>query len=319
MAGPPGLLTVRLLSTFDEADTMSEVLRSLRVGSTIFCLALMDAPWGFRVQQREIASFHLVLEGEGVLEVDSGQTVALAAGDLVVLPHGDAHAVRDAPASDVTTISELAPETETSWEVRSGGNGARTELLCGGFVLENAHPLLTHLPTLIRVRGSGGHPVDWLDATVRLLRGEMPACEPGAEEVVTRVTDVLLAQAIRSYLLAESEEPVAALGDAEIGAAVRLMHAEPARAWTVTELAAQVALSRSAFSTRFRELTGESPMRYLTRFRLARAAEQLRVTDAPLGEIARGCGYSSEASFSRAFVRWFGTTPGSYRRRARAS
>jgi AraC-like DNA-binding protein/mannose-6-phosphate isomerase-like protein (cupin superfamily) len=315
MAGPPRLLTVRLLSTFPEADITSDVLRSLRVRSTVFCLALMDAPWGFSVPRRDAAAFHLVLAGSGVLEVEGKEPVVLASGDLIVLPHGDAHVARDAPGSPVLHIGALEPDAEASWQVHAGADGERTELLCGGFALENAHPLLRALPAVIRVPG----PAEWLDASVTLLRGELPACPPGSEEVVTRITDVLLAQAIRAYLLAEADQPLAALGDPQIGAAVRLIHAEPARAWTVSELASRVALSRSAFSGRFRELTGEAPMRYLTRYRLARAAELLRVGDAPLAQVARSCGYGSEASFSRAFQRWFGTTPGSYRRRARAS
>jgi AraC-like DNA-binding protein len=307
---------MRLLSTFPDSDTISDLLRSLRVRSNVFCLATMRAPWGFGVPARDVASFHIVLDGGGVLEVDGEPPVELGRGDLVVLPHGDAHVVRDRPGSPATAIADLE---QTSWEVRGGSDGRVTELMCGTFQLENAHPLLNALPNVIRIRGRDGKPVEWLDASVRLLRGEMPVCEPGAEEVVTRVTDVLVAQAIRSHLANGEGAPVAVLGDAEIGAAVRLIHGDPARAWTVTELAARVALSRSAFSSRFRALTGESPMRYVARFRLARASELLCSSDASLASIARTCGYGSEASFSRAFQRWFGTTPGSYRRRARAS
>src|SRR5919197_1480961 len=227
---------MRLLSTFADSDTISELLRSLRVRSQVFCLANMRAPWGFGVPAREVASFHIVLDGGGILEVGGEQAVAVGRGDLVVLPHGDAHVVRDRPGSPVTSIAALEPDTETSWEVRG-------------------------------------------------------------------VTDVLFAQAIRVHLLAQ---PIAVLGDPQIGAAVRLIHADPVRPWTVTELAAAVALSRSAFSSRFRTLTDESPMRYVARFRLARAAELLRSGDAPLAAVARASGYGSEASFSRAFQRWFG-------------
>ena len=307
---------MRLLSTFADSDTISELLRSLRVRSQVFCLANMRAPWGFGVPAREVASFHIVLDGGGILEVGGEQAVAIGRGDLVVLPHGDAHVVRDQPGSPVTSIAALEPDTETSWEVRSGTNGPATELMCGTFRLENAQLLLNALPAVIRIPAHGGRPVEWLEASVRLLRGEMPVCAPGAEEIVTRVTDVLVAQAIRVHLL---DQPIAVLGDPQIGAAVRLIHADPVRPWTVTELATAVALSRSAFSSRFRTLTGESPMRYVARFRLARAAELLRSGDAPLAAVARASGYGSEASFSRAFQRWFGTTPGHYRRRARAS
>ena len=311
--------TMRLLSGFADADTISDVLRSLRVRSTVFCLAQLDRPWGFAVPQRDLASFHVVLAGGGTLDVEGEPPIRLETGDVAILPRGDAHVVRDEPTSPVTTIADLAPETATSWEVHGGGSGPRTELLCGGFVLENAHPLVPALPTIIRIHG-GGRPPEWLGASVRLLRGELPACSPGAEAVVTRVTDVLIAQAFRTFLLSEHNgggAAVAALSDPQIGVAIRLVHDQPEHSWTVTELARRVALSRSAFAERFRLLTGEPPMRYVTRCRLARAAELLRESNAQLAEVARSCGYGSEVSLSRAFSRWFGTSPGTYRRRAR--
>jgi AraC family transcriptional regulator, alkane utilization regulator len=311
---------MRLLSSFADADTVSDVLRSLRVRSTVFCLAQLDRPWGFAVPARDVASFHLVLAGGGTLDVANEEPVLLEPGDLAILPHGDPHVVRDEPGSPVTAIADLAPEIATSWEVYGGGSGCRTELLCGGFVLENAHPLVASLRRIIRIQGSDARPPAWLEASVRLLRGELPACSPGAEAVVTRVTDVLIAQAFRTFLLSEhvTGGPVAALSDPQIGVAIQLVHDHPEHSWTVTELAARVALSRSAFSDRFRLLTGESPMRYVTRCRLARAAELLRDRDVQLAEVARSCGYGSEVSLSRAFRRWFGTSPGTYRRRARS-
>jgi AraC-like DNA-binding protein/mannose-6-phosphate isomerase-like protein (cupin superfamily) len=310
---------MRLLSTFRDADAVSDVLRGLRVRSAVFCLAELRRPWGFAVPARDVASFHIVLTGGGILDVQGEEPVELDTGDLAILPHGDAHVVRDVPGSPVTTIADLNPQAAMSWEVHGGGPGARTELLCGGFLLENAEPLVRSLPRIVRIRSEDGRTADWLDASVRLLRGELPACGPGSEAVVTRVTDVLIAQAFRTALVSQHDGgmAVAALGDPQIGAAVRYVHDDPAHRWTVTELAARVALSRSAFSERFRSLTGESPMRYVARYRLGRAAELLRESDAQLAAIARSSGYGSEASLSRAFKRWFGMSPGTYRRRAR--
>jgi transcriptional regulator GlxA family with amidase domain len=194
-------------------------------------------------------------------------------------------------------------------------------LLCGGFTVEGGdrHPVLQALPPVIHVRGVQGRAVPWLAATLKLLDAELRSASAGSEAVVGRLTDALLTQALRVALTAA--EATAGVGprtlqDPRIAAAVRLIHQHPQRAWTVDELAARAALSRSTFATRFRQLVGEPPMRYATRIRLVHAAGLLQTTQAGLGEIARRTGYDNEFSLSRAFKRAYGVAPGRYRRRA---
>jgi AraC family transcriptional regulator, alkane utilization regulator len=303
---------MRKLSELPSPDALSEVLRAVRVRSTVWCLSDLAEPWGFGVATRDAASFHLVLDGSGVLDVDGVATdVEIAAGDLVVLPHGHGHALRDRPETPVRLLDDLLAETPAlDGRLVRGHGGRRTEILCGGFVLEgrSATPLLALLPPFLHVRGPNG----WLAGTVSLLRHELPAFAPGADAVVTRLTDVLLTQAIREVLAAS--EGAEALRDPLAATAVRLLHDRPDHPWTVDELAHAVALSRSALSERFKAATGESPRRYLTRIRLTRAAEELRTTDAPVYEIARRYGYGSDVSFSKAFRRAVGVSPGRYRR-----
>jgi transcriptional regulator GlxA family with amidase domain len=156
-------------------------------------------------------------------------------------------------------------------------------------------------------------------ATLRLVGAETDATAPGSEAVVSRLADALLTQALRVAVAGPDTGDGArlrALRDPHVAAAVQLVHGQPQRPWTVGGLAAEVALSRSAFAARFRELVGEPPMRYLVRARLAHAAGLLHTTDLGLGEIARWTGYESESSFSRAFKRVFGVAPGAYRGRA---
>jgi AraC-like DNA-binding protein/mannose-6-phosphate isomerase-like protein (cupin superfamily) len=315
MAERPRLF-IRTLSTFASDDTLSELLRSLRVQSTVFCLAELGAPWGFSVPRRRVASFHLVLAGEAWLTREDADPLHLGRGDVAIVPRGDPHELRDAPGSPVTAI-EAEYGDGPSWEVRLGGDGARAELMCGGFALDRVHPLVSALPAVVHVTARDGSPPEWLAATLELLRGELPACPPGAEAVVTKITDVFLAHAIRAHVLEHDGDTLAALADPQVAAAVRAIHERPEHPWTVRELAARVALSRSALAARFREVVGEPPMRYVTRCRLIKAAELLRDTDAPLGAVARASGYVSEVSLSKAFSRWFGVAPGAYRRAAR--
>jgi transcriptional regulator GlxA family with amidase domain len=168
---------------------------------------------------------------------------------------------------------------------------------------------------MVLVRGVNGHPVPWLAATLALLSAEAASAAPGAEEIVSRLADALLAQALRVALaeLQSSDGAGAlALRDPRMTAAIERIHRRPDHAWTVGELAAEVALSRSAFSARFRQLVGESPKRYITRTRLARAAALLHKTDASLAEIALKIGYGTEFSFAKAFKRAFGIAPGAW-------
>jgi AraC-like DNA-binding protein len=302
------------LSEVQSADALSEVLRGLRLASGVWCVSRLRAPWAFGVELRADASFHLVLEGGGWLEVDAvdGRR-RLSHGDLVVLPHGNGHVVRDDPRTPVVRLDDLlAAAPPEGGRLVAGGAGARSEILCGGFMLEggSASPILSLLPPVIHVRGA----TEWLDATTGLIRSELPAYEPGADAIVTRLTDILLAQAIRRHLA--SRDDLRALRDPWIAEATRLLHDAPGRPWTVAELAAASALSRSAFRDRFHEATGQPPMRYLARLRLARAAELLRESSMPVYEIGSRCGYKSEAAFSRAFKRAIGMPPGRYRRKA---
>jgi AraC family transcriptional regulator, alkane utilization regulator len=312
---------VELLSDFDGADPVSEVLRLLRIRSTVYCRSIMGAPWGFGVEAHGNPAFHVVTAGGCWLEVDGDpDQVALEAGDLVILPTGRRHWMRDEPDSPATELEEILALTplDNHHRLHHGGSGRRTGLLCGGFALDggHAHPVLSALPAAYCIRGVDGQPVPWLAGTLELLNRETTSDAPGSEQVVSRLADALLTQALRVALTelgSSNGAGVRALGDPQIAAAIELIHRQPERVWAVGDVAAEVALSRSAFSARFRQLVGESPKRYITRTRLARAAALLHKTDAPIAEIATRAGYASEFSFGKAFKRTFGVAPGAYR------
>ena len=149
-----------------------------------------------------------------------------------------------------------------------------------------------------------------------MISVEMATNGPGAEAIVTRLTDALLAQALRGNLLETHRAKIGPVSDPQVARALRLIRERPDERWSVPRMAAAVGLSRSAFAERFRAVTGETPIRSLTRYRLSRAATYLRTTNAGIREIARRTGYDSEVSISKAFRRQYGTSPGAYRRRA---
>jgi AraC-like DNA-binding protein len=282
----------------------------------------MTAPWGFGVDAQPVATFHFIVSGDCWIEVQNlDRAIHLASGDLVVVPGGHAHQVRDATRSPVQPLHQLIASYafENGRRLRYGGDGAVTHLLCGHVVLEHAAALpgLRFLPPMILIQSQDGRSAAWLETIVDLLLGEMTSGSPGSEAVVIRLIDVLLAQALRSVGSGPANHlPAAplALADREIATALRLIHDQPDHPWTTADLARRVPMSRSAFATRFQLLTGESPMRYLAHYRLARAAELLRGSNATLLEIAWQTGYSSDVTLSKAFRRQFGLAPGDFRR-----
>ena len=312
----------RLGGEFPDPDGLSELLLRLTVNSTVFCF-FMSSPWGFKVPARAVPAFHILTAGGGWLEVEGQpEPIRLSAGDLVILPRGESHMVRDSPrgaSSSLPSLDRILAETPSvNGRLSLGGGGGRSELLCGGFAVDPiaGRQLLDALPPVIHLRGSEGLAPEWLVGLIRMIATEMASSGPGSEAVVTRLTDALLAQALRQCLvdIDRSLDQAAAFTDPQIARALRLMRDNPDRAWSVPKLAAAVSMSRSAFAERFRGAMGETPMQHLTRYRMARAAEYLRSSNAGIREIARLTGYESEVSVSKAFRRQFGIAPGAYRK-----
>ena len=308
------------LTNFQE-DVLADVLRSIHLQSTLYCRAKMGAPWGFRVSRREVASFHLVTGGTCWLTVEGiDESVLLSEGDLVILPHGHSHTMTDHPDSPITRLEDLKPQQPVGNDgiFYSIGSGAVTTLVCGGLQLEDytINPLYSILPTCIHIRGQNGQSSSWLQAIVKLVKFEANANRLEAEAVITRLSEILFIKAVHTYINSVNNGNdgwLGALKDPQIGQALALIQRRPDEPWTVESLASHVALSRSAFSAKFKQLVGEPPMHYITRVRLTKAAALLRTHPATLVEVATSIGYDSEVAFSKAFKRYFGITPGAYR------
>jgi len=306
--------------TFCDPDGLSEVLLRLTVSSTVYCF-FMSSPWGFKVPARTMPAFHILTTGAAWLEVEGRPIpIRLSAGDLVILPRGQGHVVRDSPKTGSLEWLDriLAGTPPVNGQLSLGGGGKRSELLCGGFAIDPiaGRPVLDALPDVVHLRASEGLAPEWLVGLIRMIATEVAAGGPGSEAVVTRLTDALLAQALRHTLAAvdTSLDTAAAYADPQIARALRMIREHPDQPWTVPKMASAASLSRSAFADRFRAAMGETPMRHLTRYRMTRAAEYLTISDAGIREIARLVGYDSEVSVTKAFRRQFGVAPGAYRR-----
>jgi AraC-like DNA-binding protein len=266
--------------------------------------------------------FHAVTSGELRLESDGTDPRVLRSGDVALVPHGDGHRLRSAPGTIAPNVMDLPHHfsNERYAVLRHGSGGAATTVLCGAVQFDAwaAHGVVAQLPPVLHIAASPR--TESMQATMRLIAAEAHELRPGGEAVLTRLSDVLVVQAVRSWL---ENDPAArtgwlgALRDPQIGRAIAAVHRDPARAWTVASLAAEVPMSRSAFAARFTALVGEPALGYVTRRRMQVALERLHA-DAPVAEVAGRLGYRSEAAFSRAFKRVTGSSPGAARKLVRS-
>jgi AraC-like DNA-binding protein len=301
-------------------DVLSEVLGTLRLRSRVFCRSDFSAPWAMTLAASPYAHFHVIERGGAWIRLDGERrSLALAGGDLIVVPHGRGHTLSASPNARPVPLDRI-PRQEASghYVVRHGGGGAETRMICGSFEFDRmAHnPVLGLLPPVLHVRGGGGS-AEWLDPLLKLLASEARVPRPGSGTVIARLTDIIFVQAVRSWVDEQADGAggwLGALRDPQIGAALALLHRAPERAWSVATLAAEVGMSRSPLAARFKSLVGEPPLSYLTRWRMDLVARLMESEKLTLREMAERVGYESEAAFSKAFKRHFQRSPREYRR-----
>jgi len=298
-----------------------DLLRGIRLQSSIYFRTEFQAPWGIAVAT-DCAVFHIVEHGTCWLQLNGlAAPIRLSEGDFVVVTRGQPHTVRDKLGTPTVDFFELvkARASGTNGALHLGGRGAFTKIVCGGMVFEDreSNPLLAILPPLLHVKRTEERALR-LGLTTAHVRSELDSGEPGSNEVVTRLADILFIQAVRAYFEENSEAAnsgwLAAVRDKQIGQALAILHGHPHRPWTVTSLARRLAMSRSNFAARFRELVGEPPQRYFKRLRIHAASERLRMSGDKLSAIAATAGFESVAAFARAFRKHTGQTPGEYRK-----
>lgn len=290
-------------------DLLSEAVESISPSGNVGQRLDLSAPWGFD-GPATAGTFYVVARGLCWLETKQGEAVQLAAGDFAILPRGAAHVLRDSRTTRAVPFSELNP---------NAGGGAVTTILTGAVscAMKEESPLLATLPSLMRLQSDGSRPP--FEEALRLFVMTLAGGTPGADAIARRLVVVLMVEAIRAEMEKATDGWLHAIADPQVGGAIALMHAEPGDEWTVESLASRVGMSRAAFAVRFRELTGEPPLTYLTRWRMHVAAAQLRDSNRPIAAIAAAVSYESEAAFNNVFKRVLGITPARYRRGADAA
>ena len=320
------------------ADTLSEVLRAVRLKGAVFFSVHASSPWVAEAPPaREIGphilpgvehviEYHVVTAGScwgGVVEEDPRR---LEIGDVIVFPQGDAHVLSSSPGMRGVPDRDSPRQAMTSpipVTIRvDGGGGERTELICGflGCDARPFNPLLSALPRMIHVPRRAAED-GLLEQFVKLALSESTAQRAGGECVLARLSELLFVEVVRRHLSSLPPENVgwlAGLRDETIGRALEKLHERPAREWSLDGLAREVGVSRSVLAERFTHFVGVPPMQYLAQWRMQLAATMLSSTSASLAEIAERVGYGSETALSRAYKRWVGVAPAEWRRGRRA-
>ena len=299
-------------------DPLSVALRSIQMSGSLIARAELGAPWGLGLERFDAAVFHVILSGSGWLRSEEGRTVHLAAGDVVVLMRGQRHELTSEPGAPITSFADLMQHCVPGRFPLIGisGGGDHATVLCGFFKFERqtSHPLLRALPDLIHVNVGPG--VGMIEGLVAVADSESAMQRPGSGALTDLLCGLLLLQVLRAQLAVDSVAAapwIHGLEDARIGTALELLHDSPQTDWTVALLASAVAMSRSNFAQRFAVCVGESPMRYLARCRMLRAAQLLDAEHLSVTQTMQRVGYESESSFTKAFQRYLGCTPAAYR------
>jgi AraC-like DNA-binding protein len=322
-------------------DVLSEVLSVIRLTGAVFLDMEMHEEWAYvTAPARAIADvllptaehvipFHLLMEGSCFVGLaDGGERLKLRVGDVILFPAGDRHllaagseaALRQSPVEITGKSLEKLLKRGAVMPFQNGGSGPTTRIACGYLACDRrlAEPMLSSLPRMLKVSTADGETAAWLHASIGRTVAETRAARQGSTVVLSRLAEVMFAEAIGRYL--EASPPgatgwLAGLRDRYVGKTLALLHADPARSWTVDELARNVGLSRSALAERFNALVGAPPMQYLTRWRISLAATRLRESNAPITRVAADVGYESEGAFNRAFKRELGLPPATWRKR----
>ncbi|MEP3246166.1 MAG: AraC family transcriptional regulator [Sneathiella sp.] len=299
-------------------DALSDVLSLMRLESCIYFERDFAAPWGMEMPDSPYAQFHMVIRGRCWLTFE-GETTALNSGDVVMFPHGARHCLLDTPLSPSIPGPAILESMQLGQPMFVQG-GERARLLCGHFELDRSidHPLLSELPNVIQVPALADQHPDWFAAVGNHLVLETGSAEPGAAVVASRLAEVLFIQVLRAHL--QANPPLrgflAANRDAQVSRALKVIHDGFAGELTLAGIAREAGMSRSGLAFRFKNVLGETPMDYATRWRMLKAQELLNRTEVSLSDIADQVGYNSESAFSHAFNRQFGQRPGTYRREA---
>ena len=294
-------------------DILSDILQSFRLNAEVFFHSSYCGNWAVDTSGSRQATFHVVARGSCWLHMpNSEQSEPLRAGDLVVFP-------RDAEHLISSSEHRPGPEVPRNQPVEADATGPSTSMICGYFKFDECrwNPLLDAMPEYLVIRSEMTPNTGQMDSLINFISYEADAGLLGADVVINRLSDVLFIHVVRTYIAQHKPDTgfIAALADSKLAKSLDAFHQQPEQSWSVESLAKAAGMSRSGFAEHFHHVTGQTPMQYVTQWRMQKAYDLLTNTEQSTQKIAEQCGYQSEASFSKAFKKFFAKGPGAARKR----
>ena len=314
-------------------DCLSDVLQAMRIRGSVLLNEDYAPPWAVSIPSADqlggllqvgsgvrVVAFHFARRGHFRITLTNGPEASVEAGELAICFTGAAHHISCGPKIRPVAVEKLLMGGENAFRPHKTNKMGGTSLTCGVFLLHDTHlnPLFGALPPLLHVPGVRDSTSHSLHRVADLLAHEMSRPSLGGRYVIDRLLELLCTEAVRSHM-DEGVHPeigwFQGLKDPTIGRALGLIHAQPGEVWSIKLLAETVAMSPSRFAARFALALGESPMAYVTKWRMNVAARLLVSTDQGLGSIVTHIGYENVAAFSRAFKKHMGVSPAAWRAR----
>ncbi len=298
-------------------DALSTILEATRLRSVVYSKFPLAAPWGLDIVQDENSQFWRLVSGSCTVGSPDGRIIEMSEGDLVFVPHGSAHWIGDKSTSLRMPSPEFVRARRAGIPVFNGG-GDLTVLIAGHFEFDYRplHPFLKDLPPIIHIRQYVTENQLLLKQVTQLMLEELNNEQPGSSVMLKCLSEIMFINIIRAYL--EQALPgsgfLSALNDPRISKALKLMQDSPQNNWTLESLASEIGMSRSVFFNQFKKLVHETPLSYLTNWRIRQAQKLLMMDNSNVSQIALNVGYQSEAAFNRIFKSKTGQTPAVYRR-----
>jgi AraC-like DNA-binding protein len=302
---------------FIKMDALSTVLEATRLRSVVYSKIPLAAPWGLDIVKDENSQFWRLVSGSCTIGSPDGRIIEMTAGDLVFVPHGSAHWIADKATSLRMPSPEFVKARREGTPVFNS-DGEQTILVAGHFEFDYRplHPFLKALPSIIHIKQFVTENELLLKHVTQLMLEELNCERPGSKIMLRCLSEIMFVNIIRAYLeqVAPGSGFLSALNDPRISKALKLIQDLPGTDWTLESLASEVGMSRSVFFNQFKKLVHETPLSYLTNWRIRQAQKLLIADNSNIAEIAMNVGYQSEAAFNRIFKAKTGKTPAVYRK-----